>query len=78
MKLKLKQSKRFERGVNQILDISVMLEQKGEYSPECRYLEIMAILLLSIDESLNAFRSFFYFGFGFLLGHLLVSFISSL
>jgi len=78
MKLRLKQSKRFERVLNQILDISVMLEQKGEYSPECRYLEIMAILLLSIDESLNALRGFFYFGFGLLLGHLLASFLSSL
>lgn len=77
MKLR-KETERFERTLGQIEEVTRMLKAEGEYDGKSRYLEIMATILLFIEESLRVIRGFFAVGFGLLLGLLLSSLIKSL
>lgn len=62
---------RFEHTLDEIYDVSDMLQSKGEYDGKCRYLEIMAKELLFISASLSLLRTILYVGFGVIIGHLL-------
>lgn len=71
MKLFQKKPDRFERMHNEIIEIGQMLQEKGEYDGKCRYLEIMAIILLFIDNSLSVIRSVLFAGAGVIAGLLI-------
>ena len=66
-----KQPNRFKHGLDEIYDLRDMLKKKGQYDSKCRYLEIMAVRLLFIEDSLRVIRSFLACGLGLLIGHLL-------
>lgn len=63
-----RQPDHFERLLNEIEDVSQMLDEKGERDGKSRYMEIMAKLLLSIDDSLCALRGFAAIGIGLAVG----------
>ena len=62
---------RFEHTLDEIYDVSDMLQSKGEYDGKCRYLEIMAKELLFISAGLNLLRTILCIGLGVIIGHLL-------
>ena len=66
-----KPPKRFERVLHEIYDLSDMLKQQGQYDGKCGYLEIMAEILLFIEDSLRVIRGFLACGLGLLIGRLL-------
>lgn len=66
-----KETDRLEHTLEEIYNISDMLESKGEYDGKCRYLEIMAKELLFISAALNLLRTILCVGFGVIIGHLL-------
>ena len=61
VKLFQKKPDRFTCILEEIYDISDMLQRQGEYDGKSRYLEIMAKLLLGIDDSLRLLRSYLAF-----------------
>lgn len=70
----VKQTKRFEQALAQINEIRDMLDEEGKNDGKSRYLEVMAKLLLSIDESLSLLRGYL----AFLIGLALALFIGSM
>lgn len=63
-------SKQFKQALNEIHDITHMLEQEGKSAAECRYCEIVYTRLLLIFETLSVMRTLL----GLLLGMLAVHF----
>ena len=66
-----KKPDRFQRTLEQIYDVSEMLDAEGQDDGKSRYLEIMASLLVSIDLSLHLLRSYLACGIGLAVGLLL-------
>lgn len=66
----------FKQYLCEIEDIGKMLEKEGKTDGERRYFEIMALLLLFIDESLRSIRSFLACGIGLALGLIIKHWIS--
>lgn len=58
----------FEKYLDEIYDVSKMLEEEGHSSAECRYCEIMAVILLFINEGIRAIRFTLSIALGLLLG----------
>nr|DAE37700.1 MAG TPA: hypothetical protein [Bacteriophage sp.] len=66
-------SKQFKQALNEIHDITYMLEQEGKSAAECRYCEIMYIRLLLIFETLSSVRMTLCCLLGMLAVHFIVS-----
>lgn len=75
MALFTKKPDRYQRALDEIYEITRVLQQEGQYDGKSRYLEIVAILLLSVDMSLHILRSLIACGLGVLIGHLLFRFL---
>lgn len=60
--------KRYERALHELDDIRDVIQAEGQYSGCARYQEIMAKLLLSIDDSLLTLRTLFSALLGFAAG----------
>lgn len=58
----------FSRYLGEVYDVTNVLKQEGKNKAECRYMEIMAELLLFVLDSLRVVRSFFFAALGIALG----------
>lgn len=58
----------FNRYLDEIYDVSNMLRQQGKSYAECRYLEIVAVLLLFVNEELRMIGCGFAALLGFFFG----------
>lgn len=63
----------FHRYLDEIYDVSDMLNKEGKSRAECRYREIVAIILLFIREDLRAIRGVLFGLLGLFIGLLLRS-----
>jgi hypothetical protein len=61
----MKQPNRFEQTLKEIKEIRMMLDGEGQNDGKSRYLEIMATILLFIEDSLSVIRSLLCIGLGF-------------
>ena len=68
----------FDEKLDEIYDLAKVLNEKGEYSGECRYLKIVAVIALFICEHLRAIRFTLGSILGALLGLIVTGFITSL
>lgn len=58
----------FEKYLDEIYEITKMLKEEGHSSAECSYCEIMAVILLFINEGIRAIRFTLSIALGVLLG----------
>lgn len=58
----------FSSYLDEVYDVTNVLKQEGKSHAECRYMEIMAVLLLFVLDSLRVIRSCFFAAFGIALG----------
>lgn len=68
---KKKREDLFKYYIDQVCDITEMLEKEGHSRAECRYKEVMAIILLLILDSLRVCRTYLCILIGALFAHLL-------
>lgn len=68
----------FDEKLDEIYDLAKVLDEKGEYNGECRYLKIVAVIALFICEHLSAIRFTLGSILGALLGLIATGFITSL
>ena len=69
-----KRQDRFERELRELYDVTKVLKEEGESDGECRYKELVATILLFIDDGLRTI-GLALFG---LLGFVFAKFISGL
>lgn len=74
MKLFRKKPSFFDEKIKQIYSISDLLMNQGQYDGACRYLEIVAVVLVYISAFLREIRWAVFFGVALYLGHLIASF----
>lgn len=60
-----------KKKLKEIYDISDVLYKEGHSSAECRYMEIVAVILLFIESHLNILRMLSFFFLGSFIAHLL-------
>ena len=58
----------FDKWLDEIYDVSEMLEKEGHSAAECRYCEIVATLLLFIKEGIRTISLTLSVALGVLLG----------
>lgn len=78
MKRTKKSQNFFDRYLDEIYDVSDMLQKEGHSRAECRYCEIMAIILLFLTNSVRTLRLYISGLGGMLLGLLLSRMLSEL
>ena len=73
----MKQSKKsqdfFDRYLDEIYDVNKMLREEGKSYGECRYLKVVAVILLFIREDLRVLRTSLFGVMGLIVGLLLSS-----
>lgn len=60
-----------KKKLKEIYDISDVLYKEGHSSAECRYIEVVATILLFIESHLSVLRTLSFFFLGAFVAHLL-------
>lgn len=58
----------FDKRLDDIFEVSKMLEEEGHSPAECRYGEIVAVILLFINEGIRAIRFTLSIALGLMAG----------